>query len=120
MNEEKSFIPSLTLEPNAAEAAVETAPAAAEEEKEEEVNVEKLDLSSLSEAEQAAVREFAEKIDVLNTEQILNYGSNAQKNISDFSAAALSTVRTKDMGEGGDMLSDLVVELQGVNFDEQE
>lgn len=120
MNEEKSFIPSLTLEPNAAEAAVETAPAAAEEEKEEEVNVEKLDLSSLSEAEQAAVREFAEKIDVLNTEQILNYGSNAQKNISDFSAAALSTVRTKDMGEVGDMLSDLVVELQGLNFDEQE
>ena len=97
MNEEKSFIPSLTLEPNAAEAAVETAPAAAEEGKEEEVNVEKLDLSSLSEAEQAAVREFAEKIDVLNTEQILNYGSNAQKNISDFSAAALSrrsTVRS--------------------------
>lgn len=66
------------------------------------------------------MREFAEKIDVLNTEQILNYGSNAQKNISDFSAAALSTVRTKDMGEVGDMLSDLVVELQGLNFDEQE
>lgn len=120
MNEEKSFIPSLTLDPNAAGTAVETVPAATVEEPEEEINVEKLELSSLSEAEQAAVREFAEKIDVLNTEQILNYGSNAQKNISDFSAAALSTVRTKDMGEVGDMLSDLVVELQGLNFNAQE
>lgn len=120
MNEEKSFIPSLTLDPNATSTAVEAAPAAAAEEKEEEINVERLELSSLSEAEQAAVREFAEKIDILNTEQILNYGSNAQKNISDFSAAALSTVRTKDMGEVGDMLSDLVVELQGLNFDAQE
>ncbi len=118
MNEENTYIPSLTLEPNAAQAAV--APAPVEEEKDEEINVEKLDLSSLSEAEQAAVREFAEKIDILNTEQVLNYGINAQQNISEFSGAALSTVRTKDMGEVGDMLSDLVVELKGLNFDENE
>ena len=59
--------------------------------------MEKLDLSSLSPAEQAAVRDFSEKIDILNSEQVMNYGSNAQKNISEFSDAALNTVRTKDL-----------------------
>ena len=116
MNEESS-IPSLTLDPMPAEtaAAVEEAPAIeekpAEEVTEEQAEpVKDFDLSSLSPAEQAAVRTFAEKIDV-------HYGSNAQKNISDFSGAALSTVRTKDLGEVGNMLGDLVVELQGLNFD---
>ena len=50
----------------------------------------------------------------------MNYGSNAQKNISEFSEAALSSVRTKDLGEVGGMLGDLVVELQGLNFDPEE
>ena len=50
---------------------------------------------------------------------MLNYGSAAQKNIADFSDAALSKVRTKDLGEVGEELSDLVVELQGMNFDEE-
>ena len=115
---EETKIPFLTLDPNAATAAaVEEAPAPEEEKVEEKAPVEKLDLSNLSEAEQAAVREFSEKIDVLNTEQVMNYGGAAQKNISDFSGAALSTVRTKDLGEVGNMLGDLVVELQGLNFD---
>ena len=120
MSEEKSFIPALTLEPNAAqtEAAVEEAPAA--EKQAEQTPVEKLDISSLSPAEQAAVRDFSEKIDIKNTDQIMNYGSAAQKNISEFSDAALSSVRTKDLGECGDMLSELVVELKGLNFDEEE
>ena len=74
-------------------------------------------MDSLSPAEQAAVRSFAEKIDIMNTEQVMHYGSNAQKNISDFSGAALGTVRTKDLGEVGNMLGDLVVELKGLNFD---
>ncbi len=114
MNEENSFIPSLTLDPMAeSAAAVQEAP----EEEKEEVVAQKLDLSSLSPAEQAAVRNFSEKIDVMNTEQVMHYGSNAQKNISDFSGAALGTVRTKDLGEVGDMLGDLVVELKGLNFD---
>ena len=65
------------------------------------------------------MRNFAEQIDVTNTEQIMNYGSAAQKNISEFSDAALDTVRTKDLGEVGDMLSDLVVELKGMNFKEE-
>ena len=120
MSEEKSFIPALTLEPNAAqtEAAVEEAPV--EEKQAEQTPVEKLDISSLSPAEQAAVRDFSEKIDIKNTDQIMNYGSAAQKNISEFSDAALSSVKTKDLGEGGDMLSELVVELKGLNFDEEE
>ena len=117
MNEENSFIPTLTLDPvGETAAAVQEAPAEKEEEK-EEVVAQKLDISSLSPAEQAAVRSFSEKIDVLNTEQVMHYGSNAQKNISEFSGAALGTVRTKDLGEVGNMLGDLVVELKGLNFD---
>ena len=120
MNEEKSYIPSLTLDPQpaAAAAAVEEAPAPAEEKA--QAPAEKLALDMLSPAEQQAVRSFSEQIDVTNTEQVMNYGSGAQKNISEFSDAALNTVRTKDLGEVGDMLGDLVVELQGLNFDTQE
>lgn len=110
-------IPSLTLEPNAA-AAVEEAPAP--QAVKEDIPVEKPELSKLSPAEQAAVKEFAEKIDILNTEQVMNYGSAAQKNITEFSDAALNSVRTKDLGQVGDMLSDLVIELKGLNFEPEE
>lgn len=131
MDENKDFMPSLTLDPNGAQAAAAaqapTAEGLAEVAKisdsadtKETVPAEKLDINRLSPAEQSAVREFASKIDVMNAEQILNYGSAAQKNIADFSAAALEKVRTKDMGEVGDMLSSLVVELKGLNFDESE
>ena len=120
MNEEKSYIPSLTLDPQpaAAAAVVEEAPAPAEEKA--QAPAEKLALDMLSPAEQQAVRSFSQQIDITNTEQVMNYGSGAQKNISEFSDAALNTVRTKDLGEVGDMLGDLVVELQGLNFDAQE
>ena len=118
MNEEKSYIPTLTLEP-IAEAVAEAA-APAEEEVKKDIPIERPELEKLSPAEQAAVKAFAEKIDVLNTEQVMNYGSNAQKNISEFSEAALNSVRTKDLGEVGGMLGDLVVELQGLNFDPEE
>ncbi len=127
----------LTLEPNAQEApaaaaaaveeaplaeetvsaAAEAAPAASVASSVADIKIEKPDISMLSEAEQAAVTEFSEKIDILNTEQIMNYGSAAQKNISEFSDAALNSVRAKDMGEVGDMLTDLVVQLQGLDFD---
>ena len=112
-----NYIPSLTLEPNAA-AAVEEAPAP--QAVKEDIPIEKPELSKLSPAEQAAVKEFAGKIDILNTEQVMNYGSAAQKNITEFSDAALNSVRTKDLGEVGDMLSDLVIELKGLNFDPEE
>ena len=118
MNEAKSYIPTLTLEPTAE--AVAEAAAPAEEEVKKDIPIERPELEKLSPAEQAAVKAFAEKIDVLNTEQVMNYGSNAQKNISEFSEAALNSVRTKDLGEVGGMLGDLVVELQGLNFDPEE
>ena len=118
MNEEKSYIPTLTLEPTAE--AVAEAAAPTEEEVKKDIPIERPELEKLSPAEQAAVKAFAEKIDVLNTEQVMNYGSNAQKNISEFSEAALNSVRTKDLGEVGGMLGDLVVELQGLNFDPEE
>ncbi|MBS5433349.1 MAG: toxic anion resistance protein [Firmicutes bacterium] len=120
MNEESSFIPSLTLDPGKTEAAAAVQEAPAAEEIKKDIPIERPELSKLSPAEQAAVKEFSEKIDVLNTEQIMNYGSNAQKNISEFSGAALGTVRTKDLGEVGNMLGDLVVELKGLNFEPEE
>ena len=120
MNEEKNYVPSLTLEPGGEAAAVQQAPPEQKEELKKEVPAEKLELSKLSSAEQAAVKDFSEKIDILNTEQVMNYGSAAQKNISEFSDAALNTVRTKDLGQVGQKLGDLVVELQGLDFDQEE
>ena len=99
-------VPSLVLE---SEAVAET--------QKEEVAVEKLDIESLSPAEQAAVREFAKKIDITDSAVVMAYGANAQKNIADFSAQALETVRTKDLGEVGDMLTNLVAQLQGLSTD---
>ena len=116
MNED--YVSSLTLEPNAA--AVEEAPVEEEKVEEKEVPIERPELEKLSPAEQAAVKEFSEKIDVLNTEQVMNYGSAAQKNITEFSDAALKTVRTKDLGEVGEQLGNLVVELKGFNYEPEE
>jgi len=125
---ENEYVPSLTLNPT--QAAVQEAPAAPEaptltwntqeEEKKPEVEPEKLDIERLSPEEQAAVREFSKQIDVTDTNLVLSYGAAAQKNIADFSGQALGKVRTKDMGEVGNMLSSLVVELKGLDFDEQE
>ena len=123
MTNEKDYVPSLTLEPQAAAAAaVEEAPVEVEQKQPEleEITPERPELEKLSPAEQAAVKEFSEKIDVLNTEQVMNYGSAAQKNITEFSDAALKTVRTKDLGEVGDQLGSLVVQLQGLDFTPEE
>ena len=116
-----SAIPTLTLDSSAAAAEAKKEDLVTEltEEKEEPVKKE-VDLSGLSPEEEAAVREFVTKIDILNSEQVLNYGSAAQKNIAEFSGATLESVRTKDLGEVGSVLSDLVVELKGLNFDEEE
>ncbi len=117
-----SAIPTLTLSGDSSVQEAATAVAAAVAGAEEEIKEEKkgVDLSALSDEEQAAVREFVTKIDVMNSEQVLNYGSAAQKNIAEFSENTLASVRTKDLGEVGDMLSDLVVELKGLNFSEEE
>ena len=123
MSEEKKYEINLTLDPTpaapgvpaAAAAAAQTQAAAAAPQQQEEVPVEKLDIDSLAPAEQAIVREFAKKIDVTDSAQIMAYGSAAQKNIADFSAQALERVRTKDLGEVGDMLTDLVGQLNGLS-----
>ena len=78
------------------------------------------DESTLTEAEQKMVNDFAEKIQINNSNQILQYGSSAQKKIADFSETALSNVRTKDMSEIGEMLTNVVVELKKFNVDEEE
>ena len=78
------------------------------------------ELSALSEAEQNAVHAFAKEIDLSNSTQILQYGVAAQKNITDFSESALESVRTKDMGEIGDMITGLMMELRGFDGEEEE
>ncbi len=119
MNESKSeYIPKLTLDPTGAEAAA--AAQQAEEAAKAAIEPERPELDKLSEAEQAAVREFAKQIDITNANQVLSYGAAAQTNISNFSGSALDAVRSKDLGEVGNMLSGLVVELQGMNFPEEE
>lgn len=79
-----------------------------------------LDMDKLTEAEKAAVLNFAKQIDIKDSNAVLQYGAGAQKNIADFSASTLNNVRTKDMGEIGDMLGGLVVELRGFDFDPEE
>ncbi len=104
-------VPSLTLEPAAT-------PAAPAPEKPEVKPVE-LDDSMLSEAEKKAVEDFAKKIDVMDSNLILQYGAAAQKNVAGFSESALASVRTKDLGEVGKSLSELVVELKGFGEEEE-
>ena len=72
----------------------------------------------LTEQEQAMVAAFAEKIDVENTAQIMQYGAGTQKKMADFSDAALANVRTQDLGEVGDLISDVVGELKGFDAEE--
>ena len=77
------------------------------------------DLSALSEQEQQAVLAFSKQIDLENAQQILEYGASAQKNIADFSDTALAKVKTGDLGEIGDMLSGLLVELKTMDEPEK-
>ena len=90
-------IPALTLTPEAP--ATPATPAAPEVKKEVEPVV--LDDSMLTEQERAAVNEFSRKIDVRDTNQVLQYGAAAQKSVASFSESALANVRNKDMGEIG-------------------
>ncbi len=121
-------IPELTLNPT--EAAVAQAPAAptltldpaadaVQEQKKPEAPPVNMDEQLLSEAERKAVADFAEKIDITDSNQVMQYGSAAQKNIANFSESALNSVRTKDLGEIGDALASLVVELKSFNPEEE-
>ena len=109
-------MPQLTLEPQLnlneqAQAAAEAeAPKAPETDMKDVLNTE----------EQQAVDAFAKQIDITNANQVLMYGANAQKNIASFSENALNNVRNKDLGEVGEALSGLVVELKSLDFDGEE
>ena len=101
-------MPKLTLEPELE--TVDVVPAKPEPPKAEE--------PVLSPAEQKVVDDFAAKIDVENTAQILQYGAGTQKKMAAFSDAALTNVRTQDLGEVGDLIVDVVGELKGFDADE--
>ena len=103
--------PALTLNPE------EAAPAP-QPVKEEEIST--LDESVLSPEERKVVDDFAQKIDLTNSTLVLQYGSAAQKKIASFSDTTLNNVRTKDLGEVGDQISNLVVELKGFDIQEEE
>lgn len=105
--------PSLTFEPFQEEEVSITK--VSEENKEAEV----LDDSNLTEAEKKMVDQFVEKIDISNSNSILQYGVGAQKKIADFSESALNNVKTKDLGEVGDMLSSVVCELKSFEAPEE-
>ncbi|MBR6951567.1 MAG: toxic anion resistance protein [Oscillospiraceae bacterium] len=133
MSEKTDFVPELTLSPEgfpsfedalaASEAPAAAAAAAAPTLEEDNAAIkESIDsqMSSLTEEERKQVEAFSKQIDITDTNTVLTYGAASQKHISDFSDTALNAVRTKDLGEVGDMLSDLVVELKGFNFDEKQ
>lgn len=107
--------PTLTFEPFAEE---QNPPAEAKKEVPPELQKPVFDESSLTPQERQMVEDFAEKIDLSNSQMILQFGAGAQKKMADFSETALDNVRTKDLGEIGSMLSDLVTELK--SFDEEE
>ena len=130
MIDDKNLMPELTLEPTQAAAAEEvplltldpSAPAAPQPEAEPAkpaAEPVKLDDSLLSDAEKQAVEDFAKKIDITDSNMILQYGAAAQKNVAGFSENALNSVRTKDLGEVGKSLSELVVELKGFGEEEE-
>ena len=107
--------PSLTLDAAPAAPTLTLAPAAdekviAESKKATPVQVED---TPLSPEEQKMVNDFAEKIDITNSQMVLQYGAASQKKLSDFSETALSRVKTKDMGETGELITNLISELQG-------
>ena len=120
-----NMMPELTLNPT--EAAQEAVPEltltpdapAPEQEKKKEVEPVKVDESMLTEQERAAVDEFVKKIDITDTNLVLNYGVAAQKSVATFSENALSSVRNKDLGEVGETLSNLVVEVKGFGQEEK-
>lgn len=80
--------------------------------KEEKKEVFKEEEIELSEEEKKMVEAFVEKIDLTNSNSVLQYGAGAQKKIADFSGVALNNVKSKDLGEVGDMLSSVVVQLK--------
>ncbi|MDM8201497.1 toxic anion resistance protein [Allofournierella massiliensis] len=106
-------MPSLTLEVEQPKEEAKPEPAPAPDPLAEEA-------AKLSPEEQKMVEDFANKIDVTNSQMVLQYGASTQKKVGDFSEAALDKVRTKDLGEVGDALASLVTELKNFDAEEEE
>ena len=107
--------PALTLEPDLGEPKAEIAA-----EPEAEAVKKEMEQTVLSPEEQQMVDSFAKKIDIENTSQILQYGAGTQKKMADFSDAALENVRTQDLGEVGDLITQVVGELRDFDAAEEE
>lgn len=115
-NEFKDFAteaPTLTLEPDLGEPKQEIVQA------QENKPAPEPEQPPLSEAEMKIVNDFAQKIDIENTNQILQYGAGTQKKMADFSDTALENVRTQDLGEVGDLISSVVGELKDFDAEEE-
>ena len=106
-------MPSLTLEVEQPKEEAKPEPAPAPDPLAEEA-------AKLSPEEQKMVEDFANKIDVTNSQMVLQYGAATQKKVGDFSEAALDKVRTKDLGEVGEALASLVGELKNFDAEEEE
>ena len=132
MSDQLDMTPELTLDPAGAAAQAPAAPELtldagqtqsqadqAALQAQRDANAVKLDESMLTEAERKMVDEFSQKIDVTDSNLVLQYGAAAQKNIAAFSESALNNVKTKDLGEVGEALSSLVVELKHFGEDEE-
>ena len=85
-----------------------------------QVEEDKQAAARFSPEEEKMINEFAQKIDVTDPNLVFAYGSACQQNIAQFSDSALASVRSKDMGEVGEMVANLVTELKGFNADEEE
>ena len=105
--------PTLTFDAGLDTKAEEPAPQAAAEE------APKMEEVELTEEEKKMVADFASQIDITNTQMVLQYGAGCQKKIADFSESALGSVRTKDLGEVGDMLTSVLGELRAIGDEEE-
>lgn len=122
-----SDMPKLTLDPTEESAAAQAAPALtlnpsdapAAPSAAKEITPVDVDEKLLNDDEKKQVEEFSKKIDISDTNLVLQYGSSAQKSVSSFSESALSSVRNKDLGEVGKDLSSLVAELRGFGEDDK-
>ncbi len=115
----EKIVPELTLEPMDTEIRLEI-PGEEEKALQPEVPVEDQAEAMLSDEEKKQVEEFSSRIELTNSTLILQYGAGAQKKIAEFSETALNNVRTKDLGEVGNLLSGVVTELKDFDVEESE
>ncbi len=117
MEEKKleAVMPTLTLDPYGEQSAQQVKQA-----KEETLPESDLNMDNLTEEERELVENFAKQIDITNSQVVLQYGAAAQNKISKFSESTLDKVRTKDLGEVGDMITDLISELKGFDVSEED